>query len=82
MPTVLRHGSYRFFFYSQENSEPPHIHVERGSATAKYWLNPVELARSQGFRVHELTPLRATIIERRHQFLEAWSAHFDKPAQR
>jgi Domain of unknown function (DUF4160) len=41
MPTVLRSGGLRFFFYSLENDEPAHIHVERGDATAKYWLDPV-----------------------------------------
>lgn len=44
MPTVLRIGPYRFFFYSQEGDEPPHIHIEDGDRTAKYWLTPVELA--------------------------------------
>jgi hypothetical protein len=76
MPTILRSVGFRFFFYSQESSEPPHIHVESGDATAKYWLDPVALARSRGFRARDLTRLRAEIIERRHEFLEAWNAHF------
>jgi hypothetical protein len=76
MPTVLRLGALRFFFYSLENEEPPHVHVESGDATAKYWLEPVELVRSRGFRARELTRLRATIIEHRQEFLEAWYAHF------
>jgi len=80
MPTILRSGALRFFFYSLENAEPPHVHVESGDATAKYWLEPVELARSRGFRASELTRLRATIIEHRHEFLEAWRAHFGKSA--
>jgi Domain of unknown function (DUF4160) len=80
MPTILRSGALRFFFYSLENSEPPHIHVESRDATAKYWLEPVELVRSRGFRARELTRLRATIIEHRHEFLEAWYAHFGKSA--
>jgi hypothetical protein len=80
MPTVLRSGGLRFFFYSLENDEPAHIHVERGDATAKYWLDPVELARSRGFRSRDLTRLRADIIEHRHEFLEAWHAHFGKSA--
>jgi Domain of unknown function (DUF4160) len=80
MPTILRSGALRFFFYSRENAEPPHVHVESGDATAKYWLEPVELARSRGFRASELTRLRATIIEHRHEFLEAWHAHFGKSA--
>jgi tRNA(Phe) wybutosine-synthesizing methylase Tyw3 len=80
MPTILRSGALRFFFYSLENAEPPHVHVESGDATAKYWLEPVELARSCGFRASELTQLRATIIEHRNEFLEAWHAHFGKSA--
>jgi Domain of unknown function (DUF4160) len=76
MPTVLRLERLRFFFYGLEDSEPPRIHVESGDATAKYWLDPVELARSRGFRARDLTRLRATIIEHRHEFLEAWNAHF------
>ena len=79
MPAVLRSACFRFFFYSLESSEPPHIHVENGDATAKYWLDPVTLARSRGFRARDLTRLRAEIIERRHQFLEAWNAHFGGP---
>ena len=27
MPTVLRWEGYRAFFYSNEGSEPPHLHV-------------------------------------------------------
>jgi uncharacterized protein DUF4160 len=80
MPTILRSGALRFFFYSLENAEPPHIHVESGNAMAKYWLERVELARSRGFRASELTRLRATIIEHRHEFLEAWRPHFGKSA--
>lgn len=49
MPTVLLLGPYRFFFFSLENDEPPHIHVERDDAVAKYWLDPVELASIAGF---------------------------------
>jgi hypothetical protein len=44
MPTVLKVQGYRFFFFSQEGNEPPHIHVEHGDKVAKYWLNPTNLA--------------------------------------
>lgn len=76
MPTVLRIGSYRFFFYSLENGEPAHIHVEADEKVAKYWLRPVELASNYGFRSHELTRLRALVIEHLILFEEAWRAHF------
>ncbi len=29
MPTVLRSGPFRFFFYAGDGGEHPHIHVER-----------------------------------------------------
>ncbi|MCG4258024.1 DUF4160 domain-containing protein [Acetobacter senegalensis] len=76
MPTVLRIGGYRFFFYSMEGNEPQHIHIEAGENVAKYWLDPVALAMNDGFRSHELTRLRMMVIEHRDTFREAWDAHF------
>lgn len=76
MPTVLRVSGFRFFFYSLEGSEPPHIHVEQNDKLAKFWLEPVSLAESHGFRAHELNRLRALVIEHRLKFAEAWNAHF------
>ncbi|WP_083919124.1 DUF4160 domain-containing protein [Hydrogenovibrio halophilus] len=54
MPTVLRIGPFRFFFYSNENAEPPHIHVQRDKALAKFWLNPVQYAGSRHFSSKEI----------------------------
>src|SRR4051812_3078512 len=31
MPTILRIGSSRFFFFSNKRREPPHVHVQRGA---------------------------------------------------
>jgi hypothetical protein len=76
MPTVLRVSGFRFFFYSLEGSEPPHIHVEQNDKVAKFWLEPVGVAESHGFRSHELNRLRAMVIEHRVKLAEAWNAHF------
>ena len=76
MPTVLKIKGYRFFFFSLEGNEPPHIHVELGEKVAKYWLDPVNLASSYGFRSHDLTKVRAIVIENRVKFLEKWNEHF------
>lgn len=76
MPTILRLSGYQFFFYSLEGSEPPHIHVEHGDRVAKFWLDPVSVAKSHGFRAHELNRLRVLVIEHRASFVEAWNAHF------
>jgi hypothetical protein len=80
MPTVLRIHGFRFFFFSGEGNEPPHIHVEYGDSVAKFWLNPVDLAMSAGFRSHELTRVRALVIEHRLMFLEKWNEYFGDQA--
>lgn len=76
MPTILRIGPYRFFFYSNENDEPAHIHVQRGRALAKFWLRPVALASSTGFPAQELTKLSRLVQENATTFVEAWNEFF------
>ena len=49
LPTVLRNGPYRFFFYSADRDEPAHVHIERDDASAKLWLEPVWFEGSRGF---------------------------------
>ncbi len=75
MPEVLRVRGYRFFFFSRE---APHMHVEQAERYAKFWLNPVSLARNRGFRSHELTELLATIEANRALLLEKWHEHFGR----
>jgi hypothetical protein len=77
MPVVLRSGPYRFFFYSDEGAEPPHIHVDRAEATAKFWLKPPRLARNNGFPRHELTRIRKLVTIHQEQLLRSWHEHFD-----
>ncbi len=48
MPTVLKIGSYRFHFYSDESMKPAHIHIETPEGECKFWLDPVTLARNKG----------------------------------
>jgi len=76
MPTVLRYGKHRFFFFSNEGNEPPHIHVETAGNYAKLWLNPVALVKSTGYNAKELRDLRELTEENRHLFLEKWHEYF------
>lgn len=76
MPTVLRVGPFRFYFFSHEPNEPPHVHVDRDSATIKVWLEPVEVAKSQGFRAHEIGGIVAMVEEHQAHLLEAWHGYF------
>ena len=77
MPTVLRSGPYRFFFYSGDRDEPPHIHVERDNCEAKFWLGPVRLARSHGFAASEINRIERLVVENETVFLESWHGFFD-----
>ena len=76
MPTVLRWRGYRFYFYSHEPNEPPHIHVDRDGSSAKFWLQPVALARNFGFNSREVGSLRRTVVEQREELLEARYGYF------
>jgi hypothetical protein len=75
MPTVLRAGRYRFFFFSNEGREPPHIHVKAGGDEAKFWLDPVVLASNYGFNNRELNEVKDLIGRHLNEFLEAWHEH-------
>ena len=76
MPTVLRLGPYRFYFWSHELNEPPHMHVDRDTLSAKFWLQPVRLAHNIRFRKHELRRIKGIVREYEADFLEAWNEHF------
>jgi len=77
MPTVLREGKYRFFFFSNEGAEPRHIHVESDDKYAKFWLDPIDLAKSVGYKVSELGEIRELIRDNIRLLKEKWDAHFD-----
>ena len=76
MPTVLRSGQYRFFFYSGDRKEPPHVHVERDDSCAKFWLNPVRLQASGGFGRAEINKLESMVVSNETQLLREWYAFF------
>ncbi|MGL5065885.1 MAG: DUF4160 domain-containing protein [Microcoleus sp.] len=76
MPTILRVGPYRLYFYSHEPNEPPHVHIDRDRSTAKFWLEPVSLASNIGFSAKELGKLQAIVQENQEILLEAWYGYF------
>lgn len=76
MPTVLRMGRFRFFFYSNEGQEPPHIHIKAAENEAKFWLDPIQLELNDGFNDRELKTIEQIIEEYQEDLLEAWNEHF------
>ena len=76
MPSVLRIGPYKFYFYSHEPNEPPHVHVDRDDQSAKIWLEPVCLARNLGFSAHELKEVLSLVLEHQQQLIDSWNGYF------
>ena len=76
MPTILRIGPFRFFFYSNEGGEPRHVHVQRDSCLAKFWLDPPALASSAGFSAKDLHKLLELVETHRKVVAEAWDEFF------
>jgi hypothetical protein len=76
MPTVLRIGSYRFFFYASDRHEPAHVHVEREDKITKFWIDPIRLQKSGGFNRREIAQIQKIINEHQAALLEAWNDYF------
>ncbi len=76
MPTVYREGPYSFLFFSSDAGEPPHIHVKRDRSIAKFWLEPVALAKNSGFADHELNDIERLVNEHQAELREAWDDYF------
>ncbi|NLS04417.1 DUF4160 domain-containing protein [Rhizobium sp. P32RR-XVIII] len=79
MPVVFRHGSLKFFFYSNEGDprEPMHIHVRGPNGEAKVWIEPVvSLMDSKDFSRRELADIIRQVIKNRTAIERAWHEHF------
>ena len=75
---MLRDGPYRCFFYAGDREEPPpHVHVERDFNVAKFWLDPVRLSGSGGFRSAELGRIQKLIEDHREDLLRSWNEFFN-----
>jgi Domain of unknown function (DUF4160) len=76
MPTVLRSGAYRFFFYASDRNEPMHVHIERDDRIAKFWLDPIRLQSSGGFSRIEIARIERLLRDHRVALMEAWDEYF------
>ena len=79
MPTVLRIGSFRFHFYSDEGNEPAHIYVRCAEGECKFWLEPVIcLAHNRGVRSHDLRRIEQLVFEHHEKLIEAFHEYRDR----
>lgn len=76
MPTILRIGPYRLFFYSSDGEEPIHVHVSREEMVAKFWIDPIRLHESGGFNRKEIVKIQKLIEENQSKIVEAWNEFF------
>jgi hypothetical protein len=78
MPTIIYIDGYRFFFYSNEGNEPPHIHIEKADFVSKFWIPNAELAYNYGFNGSELNKLRKLVLENSELFINKWNEYFNR----
>ncbi|OGW72203.1 MAG: hypothetical protein A2Y02_01685 [Omnitrophica bacterium GWA2_52_12] len=75
-PTVFRYKSYRFFFFSREESRL-HVHITGPDGEAKFWVEPVvALAHFYGFDVRQLKELQTIVETHQNEIKKAWKKHF------
>lgn len=75
MPTALRLGPYRFYFYSYDCGEPRHVHVDREDKSAKFWLDPIAgLAENHGYARRELREIEQIVKENLETLRNEWDA--------
>ncbi|HPG39202.1 MAG TPA: DUF4160 domain-containing protein [bacterium] len=77
MPTVIRIGGYRFFFYAGDGNEPAYIHIERENNTCKFWLKPVMFCKSQGFNRNEINRIYHIVSENQELLVRSWNEYFN-----
>jgi hypothetical protein len=78
MPTLLRIEGFRFSFFAGDGVEPPHVHVSKGDAAAKIWLQPIRIEYAHGFNPAELRRIRELAFQHVAFFLERWNEYFGR----
>lgn len=77
MPTIANKNGFRFFFYSNEGSEPPHVHVQGHGGEAKVWLQTCEITFSRNLSPAHLGWLKAHMKQNVLIYLEKWNEVFN-----
>lgn len=78
MPLVFNKNSYKFFFYSNEGTEPVHIHIRKAENYAKIWIKPVVLEYNYGFSSKEIREIKEVVFINQKLIEDAWNEYFAK----
>lgn len=76
MPTLLIFEGFRFFFFSGDRNEPPHVHVKKGAGDGKIWLEPVTIEYLFDFKVKEEKRILEIVHLHKEEFLRKWYEYF------
>ena len=80
MPTIIYVNGWRLFFFSNEGSEPIHVHAEKGGKACKYWIHPIErnfsLAWSYQMNGRDRRIVESIITDNFDLILWFWDKHF------
>jgi hypothetical protein len=71
-PTIHDEDGFRFWFWSGDRTEPPHVHVTKGGAEAKWWLNPIREHKTRGFNPSQRQRIRDILLSQQDRMLERW----------
>ena len=72
MPTALRSGPYRLYFYSYDCGERKHVHVDRENLSAKFWFDSISLFENHGFNRKELRDIEQIIEDNLDTLNHEW----------
>lgn len=73
---------YKFFFWSNENNEPPHIHISKGAPTenaTKFWIKKdgIEMVHNNSqISANDLRKITRYILSNRADIIAAWFDYF------
>lgn len=54
-----------------------HIHIEKGDASAKIWLQPIEIGNNYGFSSREMNQIILIVQNNQSQFIDFWNDYFN-----
>ena len=78
MPTIHWEYGYRFYFNSNENDEPAHVHIKGKEGRMKVWLTKLAIAKVRNIPDHKQTKLLGIVEENQKEFLQEWSNFHQK----
>lgn len=78
MPVILREKGYELSFVMFDLDEPMHVHVRKERKRAKFWLEPVSLAWTRGYREHELNEIERLINDNQEFIRQIWQRESEK----